>query len=220
MTYKVLLVDDHALVREGIAMLISREQDLTVCGEAEDAPAALSLITQEAPDLVIVDLDLRTSSGLDLIRQVRAMQPEVKILVLSVQDERIYAERALRAGARGFVMKSEGSQKVIEAIRAILEGKTAFSEAVNDQLLLQRMGNHTGHGGSPAQLLSDRELQVFRLTGDGLTTHQIAQRLNVSRKTVYKHVERIKEKLHIRSSRELVQRAAQWVVDPNRKESP
>lgn len=214
--HRILLVDDHPIVREGVAQLIRREPDLDVCGEAEDAPEAFSLVLRENPDVIIVDLDLKSSSGLDLILQVREIRSETKILVLSMHDERMYAERALRAGAQGYIMKSDVSRKVVLAIRTLLKGGTAFSDEIKDQLLLQRMPKDGARSGSPVERLSNRELQVFQLTGDGLTNQEIADHLHISVKTVYKHVERIKEKLNLRSSRELIQRAARWVVDPNR----
>lgn len=214
--HRILLVDDHPIVREGVAQLIRREPDLDVCGEAEDAPEAFSLVLRENPDVIIVDLDLKSSSGLDLILQVRGTRSETKILVLSMHDERIYAERALRAGAQGYIMKSEVSRKVVSAIRTLLKGGAAFSDEIKDQLLLQRTPKDGARSGSPVERLSNRELQVFQLTGDGLTNQEIADHLHVSVKTVYKHVERIKEKLNLRSSRELIQQAARWVVDPNR----
>ena len=215
--HKILLVDDHPIVREGVAQLIRREPDLDVCGEAEDAPEAFSLVLRENPDVIIVDLDLKSSSGLDLILQVRETRSETKILVLSMHDERMYAERALFAGAQGYIMKSDVSRKIVSAIRTLLRGGAAFSEEIKDQLLLQRTPPKDGARSGPlVERLSNRELQVFQLTGDGLTNQQIADHLHVSVKTVYKHVERIKENLNLRSSRELVQRAARWVVDPNR----
>ncbi len=196
-------------------MLIDKEIDLVVCGEAEDAPAAFSLALEVKPDLMIVDLDLASSSGLDLVEQIRESQPETKILILSMHEERIYAERALHAGAKGYLMKSEVSRKVISAIRKIQDGRLAFSDEVKDRLLMQ-MNKKPGREGDPIEGLSNREFQVFQLTGDGFTNQQIAEHLGVSPKTVYKHVERIKKKLHFHSSRELVQRAARWVVDPGR----
>lgn len=215
MSYKILLVDDHPLVREGLTMLIDKEIDLVVCGEAEDAPAAFSLALEVKPDLMIVDLDLASSSGLDLVEQIRESQPETKILILSMHEERIYAERALHAGAKGYLMKSEVSRKVISAIRKIQDGRLAFSDEVKDRLLMQ-MNKKPGREGDPIEGLSNREFQVFQLTGDGFTNQQIAEHLGVSIKTVYKHVERIKKKLNLHSGHELRQQAFRWVVDPDR----
>jgi len=215
MSYKILLVDDHPLVREGLTMLIDKEIDLVVCGEAEDAPAAFSLALEVKPDLMIVDLDLASSSGLDLVEQIRESQPETKILILSMHEERIYAERALHAGAKGYLMKSEVSRNVISAIRKIQDGRLAFSDEVKDRLLMQ-MNKKPGREGDPIEGLSNREFQVFQLTGDGFTNQQIAEHLGVSPKTVYKHVERIKKKLNLHSGHELRQQAFRWVVDPDR----
>jgi len=196
-------------------MLIDKEIDLVVCGEAEDAPAAFSLALEVKPDLMIVDLDLASSSGLDLVEQIRESQPETKILILSMHEERIYAERALHAGAKGYLMKSEVSRKVISAIRKIQDGRLAFSDEVKDRLLMQ-MNKKPGREGDPIEGLSNREFQVFQLTGDGFTNQQIAEHLGVSPKTVYKHVERIKKKLNLHSGHELRQQAFRWVVDPDR----
>ena len=215
MSYKILLVEDHPIVREGVTMLIEKEIDLVVCGEAEDAPEAFSLALKVKPDLMIVDLDLASSSGLDLVQQIRESQPETKILILSMHDERIYAERALHAGAKGYLMKSEVSRNVISAIRKIQDGRLAFSDEVKDRLLMQ-MNKKPGREGDPIEGLSNREFQVFQLTGDGFTNQQIAKHLGVSIKTVYKHVERIKKKLNLHSGHELRQQAFRWVVDPDR----
>ena len=222
MSYSILLVEDHPIVREGVAQLIRREVDLDVCGEAEDAPEAFSFILQHKPDLIIVDLDLKASSGLNLIHQVRDVRPETKILILSMHDERIYAERALHAGAMGYVMKNEVPRKIISAIRTILDGRTAFSAEVIDRLLIRRKrrvespsNTEKKMGQEAVERLSNREFQVFQLTGNGLSNQEIADHLGLSRKTVYKHIERIKVKLNLKSSRELIQRSARWVVDPD-----
>jgi len=217
MSYKILLVEDHPIVREGVTMLIEKEIDLVVCGEAEDAPEAFSLALKVKPDLMIVDLDLASSSGLDLVQQIRESQPETKTLILSMHEERIYAERALHAGASGYLMKNEVSRKIISAIRTILDGRLAFSDEVKDRLLMQRMEKKTGQDTYPIERLSKREFQVFQLTGKGLTVKQIAEHLGVSDKTVYKHIERIKPKLNLHSIQEFRQRAVLWVADPGSK---
>jgi len=217
MSYKILLVEDHPIVREGVTMLIEKEIDLVVCGEAEDAPEAFSLALKVKPDLMIVDLDLASSSGLDLVQQIRESQPETKTLILSMHEERIYAERALHAGASGYLMKNEVSRKIISAIRTILDGRLAFSDEVKDRLLMQRMTKKTGRDSYPIERLSNREFQVFQLTGNGLNVKQIAENLGVSDKTVYKHIERIKPKLNLHSIQEFRQRAVLWVADPGSK---
>lgn len=169
MSYKILLVEDHPIVREGVTMLIEKEIDLVVCGEAEDAPEAFSLALKVKPDLMIVDLDLASSSGLDLVQQIRESQPETKTLILSMHEERIYAERALHAGAAGYLMKNEVSRKIISAIRTILDGRLAFSDEVKDRLLMQRMNKKASRDSFLIKRLSNREFQGPRTAHLGLS---------------------------------------------------
>ncbi len=169
MSYKILLVEDHPIVREGVTMLIEKEIGLVVCGEAEDAPEAFSLTLEVKPDLMIVDLDLASSSGLDLVQQIRESQPETKTLILSMHEERIYAERALHAGAVGYLMKNEVSRKIISAIRTILDGRLAFSDEVKDRLLMQRMNKKASRDSFLIKRLSNREFQGPRTAHLGLS---------------------------------------------------
>jgi len=208
---RVFLVDDHPVVREGIGRLIDREPDLMVCGEAEDATAAQAGIDTLRPDIVIIDLSLKGSSGLDLIQEIKTRWPEMRMLVLSMYDEVYYAERVLRNGAMGYVMKQEPPRKVLDAIRHVLMGGVYVSDDVSGRILKGMVGPRTGPSYS-YDLLSDREIQVFCLVGEGLTYPDVATRLALSVKTVESHVERIKEKLDLHSGRELLLRAVEWVL--------
>ncbi len=208
----VFLVDDHPVVREGIGRLIDREPDLSVCGEAEDVPGAIEGIERTRPDVVIVDLSLKGSSGLDLIMDIKARWPEMRMLVLSMFDEAYYAERVLRVGAMGYVMKQEPPRTVLDAIRQVMKGEVFVSEQVSSRMLQGLVHTSGDSFTSSLDRLSDREMQVFRMIGEGLTYQEIAEGLSLSVKTVESHVERIKEKLSIRSGRELLMRAVKWVL--------
>jgi DNA-binding NarL/FixJ family response regulator len=208
---RILLVDDHAVVRFGIAQLINRQPDLEVCGEEENAGAALSAAERLKPDLVIADLSLKDSSGLELVRNLKARFPTMPILVLSVHDESVYAEVAFRAGAHGYLMKDQALEKVLEAIRRVLGGSVYVSDAMAVKLLQKQLQGHGVSGTSPADLLSDRELEVFELIGRWKTTRQIAQELHISVKTVEYYREQIKRKLGLKNAAELVQHATAWV---------
>ncbi|MCX7865990.1 response regulator [Limisphaera sp. VF-2] len=208
---RILLVDDHAVVRFGIAQLINRQPDMEVCGEEEDAGAALSAAERLQPDLVIADLSLKDSSGLELVRNLKARFPNLPILVLSVHDESVYAEVAFRAGALGYLMKDQALEKVLEAIRRVLGGSVYVSDALAVKLLQKQLQGHGTAGNSPAELLSDRELEVFELIGRWKTTRQIAQELHISVKTVEYYREQIKRKLGLKNAAELAQHATAWV---------
>lgn len=208
---RILLVDDHAVVRFGIAQLINRQPDMEVCGEEEDAGAALSAAERLQPDLVIADLSLKDSSGLELVRNLKARFPMMPILVLSVHDESVYAEVAFRAGALGYLMKDQALEKVLEAIRRVLSGSVYVSDALAAKLLQKQLQGHGTAGNSPADLLSDRELEVFELIGRWKTTRQIAQELHISVKTVEYYREQIKRKLGLKNAAELAQHATAWV---------
>lgn len=210
MNPKILLVDDHPIVRQGIRRLIEQEPGLDVCGEAEDAHEACSLIEELQPDLVLLDLSLKTTSGFDLILDVKARWPDVLILVLSMYNEETYAERVLRAGASGYVMKQEAPRKVIKAIRAVLGGSIFVSDAVSTAILMNMTGKRSA--ATPIDSLSDRELQVYQMIGEGLTHREIAEKLMLSVKTIESHVEHIKAKMGIGSGRELLKQAIEWVV--------
>lgn len=206
---RVLVVDDHPIVRQGLALLVNREIDLVVCGEAEEASGAMHVLASAHPDVLIVDISLNGPDGLDLLKMVRLQHPVLPVLILSMHDESIYAERALRAGANGYIMKQEATEKVLVAVRRILNGEIYVSDRVANRILQHYItGSATLHN-SIADL-SDRELEVFRLIGDGHGTRQIAEQLHLSIKTVESYQAHIKEKLSLRSARELMQHAIQW----------
>ena len=209
---KVFLVDDHPIVRQGLALFIEREPDLMVCGEAEDATSALQAIREAAPDFVILDISLNGPDGLELLKTLRVRYPNLPALVLSMHDESVYAERALRAGANGYIMKQEAADKVITAIRHILGGDVYLSDRLTKQML-QQFVNGSISPRDPLAKLSDRELEVFRLIGAGHGTRQIADELHVSTKTVESYQAHIKEKLALRNARELVQYAVEWSLN-------
>ena len=209
---KVFLVDDHPIVRQGLALFIEREPDLMVCGEAEDATSALQAIRESSPDFVILDISLNGPDGLELLKTLRVRYPNLPALILSMHDESVYAERALRAGANGYIMKQEAADKVITAIRHILGGDVYLSDRLTKQML-QQFVNGSISPRDPLAKLSDRELEVFRLIGAGHGTRQIADELHVSTKTVESYQAHIKEKLALRNARELVQYAVEWSLN-------
>src|ERR1700757_549722 len=209
---RVFVVDDHPIVRQGLALLINREDDLAVCGEAEDALAAIQSLAAAKPDILIVDISLNGPDGLDLLKNVRSRHPELPVLILSMHDESIYAERALRAGAQGYIMKQEATEKVLVALRRILSREIYVSERIANRMLHRYIGNPSASKPSSIADLTDRELEVFRLIGEGHSTRQIAEELHISVKTVESYQSHIKEKLSLRSARELVQHAIQWSI--------
>ena len=211
---RVLLVDDHQLVRDGLRLMIDGTPDLCVCADVSDAARARAIVARLGPDVAVVDLSLRRSGedGLDLVKWICAHHPKTKLVVSSMHEERLYGERALRAGASGYVSKSASGQTVLEAIRRACEGQLFFSQAVVDSMLLRaRSGKEQGL--SPVERLSDRELQVFRGIGQGRTTKEIASELNVGLSTVDTYRERLKAKLQIGSGAELVHRATRWTLE-------
>ena len=210
---KVLVVDDHPIVRQGLALLINRETDLIVCAEAEDARMAMQSISTAKPDILVVDISLNGPDGLDLLKDIRARHPELPVLILSMHDESIYAERALRAGAQGYIMKQEATEKVLVALRRILSNEIYVSERIANRMLQRYIGSPGEGRPSSVSDLTDRELEVFRLIGEGHSTRQIAEQLHISVKTVESYQAHIKEKLSLRSARELVQHAIQWSID-------
>jgi DNA-binding NarL/FixJ family response regulator len=205
-------VDDHPLLRQGLALLINREQDLMVCGEAEEAQAAVRAIAEKKPDILIADISLNGPDGLDLLKNIRMLYPDLPVLILSMHDESIYAERALRARANGYIMKQEATEKVLVAVRRILSGDMYLSDRMANKLLHQFISGSATDMSSRLSSLSDRELEVFRLIGDGRSTRQIAEKLHLSIKTVETYQAHIKEKLSLRSGRELVQHAIQSTI--------
>ncbi len=207
---RILLVDDHPLVRERLAEIIQREKDLTVCGEAEDRHEALAVATNQKPDLVIIDLTLKNSDGLELIKDIRSRWPKVLMLVVSMHDESLYAERVIRAGARGYITKQEATRKILLAIRRVLGGGIYLNEAVAGHIIGRLTARSDTAATTPAEELADRELQVFDLIGRGLDTAEIAARLHIAVKTVETYRARIKEKLQLRNSSGLRQCAISW----------
>lgn len=207
---KILLVDDHPLVREGLVNLISQQSDLEICGEAGSEPLALELIGTVQPDVAIVDITLENGSGIELVKSIKSLYPAVTVLVLSMHDELQYAERALRAGARGYIMKREAARKIIEGIRRVLTGQLYISEAVAAVMVEKFVEGRPAADGAPIQQLSNRELEVFQLLGSGHSTRQIADHLHVGFKTVQAYNARIKEKLKLTNVTELLREAIRW----------
>ncbi len=208
---KLLIVDDHPMMREGLAQLINHEPDLTVCGEAGSANEALELVVKLKPDLVLVDISLPDKSGLELIKDLHALHPGVKMLVISMHDESLHAERALRAGARGYIMKQEGGEKLSEAIRQVLAGHIYVSGKMSARILEVFSGQRTKASRSPIERLTDREFEVFSFIGQGIGTREIARRLSLSIKTIEVHRANIKQKLGLKGATELVRHAVRWV---------
>ncbi len=207
---RIYLVDDHPLVRESLTNLIDQQPDMAVCGEADEAGRAMLGIAARQPDIAIMDISLKGSSGLELIKQVKARLPRVGIIVLSMHDEKLYAERCIRAGARGYVMKGESTKRIIVAIRQVLDGKLCLSESISAVLAEKFIGKNSLGSETPLEDLSDRELEVFNLLGRGLETRQVADSLNVSIKTVQAYCARIKHKLRLSTATELMREAIRW----------
>lgn len=214
--YQVLLVDDHPLVRDGLATVIQQEPDLCVCGQAEDSEQGYAEAALRKPDVVVVDLSLRGESGLDLIKRLQTLPHPPRVLVLSMHDESFYAERALRAGAMGYVMKRETSGNVVKAIRQIILGRVFVSDAIASQMAEKFVGLRSQKGLSSVERLSDRELEVFRRMGRGQESRRIAEELHLSLKTIHTHCAHIKEKLGLENITELMREAVRWVEHENR----
>ena len=208
-TYKVLLVDDHPFMREGLAKRINQEPGWSVCGEASSAREARGAVARLHPDLVVLDLSLSDCLALDLIQDINGLAPEARVVVFTMHDETVYAERALRAGARGYVMKHEPPERLLAALRAVLRGGFGVSETMEAGFLRSFFNPVTPHGSPSVRRLTNRELEVFHLLGQGLETQEIAARLGRSVKTIETHRARIKEKLNLRNATELVHRAIQ-----------
>jgi DNA-binding NarL/FixJ family response regulator len=213
---RVLIVDDHPLMRQGLAQLINQQPDLVVCGEAEDVPQALRQTSELKPEVVIVDLSLRGSDGIELIKRLHLQCAQLPILVLSMHDEAIYAERALKAGAWGYIMKQEATNQVLNALRRVLAGEIHVSQSVSSRIVQGLVGGSGISKRSPLERLSDRELEVFRKIGRGAATREIAAELRLSVKTIETYCAHIKEKLRLQSQRELIQHAIQWVIQNER----
>lgn len=208
---KILLVDDHPMMREGLRQIIGNEPDLVVCGEAEDAFQALELIANTQPDLVLADITLPGKNGLELIKDIKAIHPGTAVLVISMHDEVLYGERVLRAGGRGYVMKHEGGKRIMQAIRQVLSGQIFVSEKMSAKILEIFSGHGNPAAGPSVEHLTDREFEVFRNIGDGLSTKKIAAKLHVSAKTVEVHRMNIKSKLNLQTAPELIRYAVRWV---------
>lgn len=213
---RLLIVDDHPLFREGLRQIIERDPELTVCGEAANAAEALQAISELKPDLVLVDISLGSSSGIDLIKTIKNQYDDLPLLVVSMHDESLYAERSLRAGAMGYVMKHEPGKTVKAAIHKVLGGEIYLSDKMSSAIISRFMRGEDDRPASPVEILSDRELEVFRMLGQGKGTRQIGQDLNVTIATVNSFRNRIKEKLHLKSATEVMLHAIQW----SREEAP
>jgi DNA-binding NarL/FixJ family response regulator len=214
---QVFLVDDHPIVRRGLQLLIGLEKDIEVCGESDNGHEALQKIMALQPDVAMVDLSLKTSTGLDLMKQLQSLCPQVKILVFSMRDEAIYAERSFSAGASGYITKEEGAEKAIAGIRALMAGEKCMSPRLRDHLINRLAGPRVTLEDSVLQL-SDRQLEVLELLGNGNATRDVAARLKVSIKTVESHRENIKQKLGLKTASELVSYAHNWVRDQQNPE--
>jgi DNA-binding NarL/FixJ family response regulator len=208
---RVLIVDDHPMTRAGLVHVINHEPDLVVCAEAENAANALDAVYAFEPDLVLADITLPGKSGLELVKDIKAIRPGLPILVISMHDESLYAERVLRAGARGYITKHEGGKKLMQAIRHVLSGQIYVSEKMSAQILETFSGGHAASVRSLIAQLSDREFEVFELLGEGLSARAIAERLHLSTKTVDVHRANIKAKLVIKTASELISYAARWI---------
>lgn len=207
----MFIVDDHPLMRESLTALINRQPDLCVCGEASDSANAFNSLVRQQADVVVVDLSLPGESGLELIKKLQALEPAPRMLVISMHDEALYAERALRAGALGYVMKRDTSDKVIDAIRTVVQGQLYVSGTLAASFTKKYIGVGATKDGSTAGLLSDRELEIFQLVGCGHKTRRIAERLHLSMKTVQAHCTSIRDKLGLENATELIREAVRWV---------
>jgi len=208
----VLVIDDHPLLRQGLAMLINQQSDMEVCAEAEEGHAAMQFIAQKKPDIVILDISLKGPDGLELLKSIRTTAPDLPVLILSMHDEAIYAERALRARANGYIMKQEAPERVLVAVRRILNGEVYLSDAMSKKMLQHYIDGAPSLFQSRIATLSDRELEVFCRIGEGRATREIAEELHLSIKTVETYQAHLKEKLGLRTGRELIQHAIQWKV--------
>jgi len=210
MKKQILLVDDHPLIRAGIAQMINHEDDMHVCCEAEDAEQALQALEKYKPDMAIVDITLKGTNGIDLIKQIKEIKKDFPILVLSMHQESLYAERALRAGAKGYIHKQENSENTRKAIRTVLSGQLYISDAVKARIVEKSISGHDSYEETPVELLSDREFEVFQLIGQGFKPQQIADELNLSVKTIENYRIHIREKLHLNSASDLTKQAIDW----------
>ena len=207
---QVLIVDDHPVVRDGLTTIINHERDLNVCGEADDAHEALKAVTALKPDVVVVDISLKSSDGIELTKSIKARHPKLSVIVLSVHDESVYAERALLAGAKAYLMKDAVSENIVKAIRTVLSGEIYVSNTISKKFLHKIAGDKAGTTKTPIENLSDREFKVFLLIGEGCKASQIAKQLHLSTKTIETYRSRIKEKLNLPNAAELLQYSIKW----------
>jgi DNA-binding NarL/FixJ family response regulator len=212
-TTRILIVDDHPATREGLALRISTRSDFEVCGEAADMGEALKVLAATQPDVAVVDIQLKTGDGLELVKRIKDRDETVRILVWSVYPDKLYAERALKAGALGYINKEHSTGRIVEAILRVRDGKVYLCDEMADCLLSHAVGGTRDLRESPIESLSDRELEVFRLIGQGLTACQLAERLHLSRHTIDTHRQRIKTKLNLANAAELTQAATRWVLE-------
>lgn len=208
---RIFLVDDHPATRGGVRALIDQDERLEVCGEADSAPAALQLMQKLNPDLAVVDITLKTTSGIELMKNVKALLPDLPVLIMSMHDESLYAERSLRAGAKGYIMKSEASERILVAIHRVLEGEIYLSDAMKEKMLHRLVRSKKDEVVFTIDTLSDREMEVFQLIGNGYGTRQIAEKLHLSVKTIDSYREHLKLKLRLEKGSDLVRHAIQWV---------
>lgn len=212
-TVRILLVDDHPVVRQGLRMMIEREGDMQVCGEANGMAEAMKCYFENKPEVVVVDISLHNGSGIELVKELIAHEENLKILVCSMHDESLFADRALHAGAKGYINKEEAMDKLIDAIRRVAAGRVYLSDQMTDRMLCRQVGTGDERPKSALETLSDRELEVFEQIGHGVTTRQIAEKLHLSPKTVETYRENIKHKLNLANATELTQHAVQWVLE-------
>jgi DNA-binding NarL/FixJ family response regulator len=213
MAIRILIVDDHPLRRQGLIGLISTQPEFEVCGEASGIAEARQLAAASHPDVAIIDLTLKDGSGIELIKEFRERYHDMRLLVVSMHDESLFAERALRAGASGYVSKHEAIRTIVQAVRTVLAGKLYLSQTMTDRMLHMAVGTRANGSVSPVERLTDREIEIFEMIGQGLTSRQIARHLELSPKTVETHREHIKEKLELKNGIELTRHAVQWVLE-------
>jgi len=214
---QVLIVDDHPVVRDGLTTIINHEQDLNVCGEADDAYQALKAVIDLEPDIIIVDISLKNSDGIELTKSIKAGHSKLPIIVLSVHDESVYAERALLAGAKAYLMKDAASENIVKAIRTVLSGDIYVSDTISNKLLHRIAGNKAAATKTPIENLTDREFEIFRLISEGYKASQIARQLHLSIKTIETYRSRIKEKLNLANASELLQYSIKWAKSQDRE---
>ena len=214
---QVLIVDDHPVIRDGLVTIINHERDLNVCGQAEDAYIALKAVAELKPDIVVTDISLKSSDGIELTKNIKARYPRLPVIILSVHDESLYAERALLAGAKAYLMKDKVSENIIKAIRTVLTGEIYVSDAISKKFLHKIAGDKAGTAKTPIEKLSDREFEIFRLIGEGLKASQMAKQLHLSIKTIETYRSRIKEKLNLPNASQLLQYSIRWAKSQDRE---